>query len=221
MGKRKQKTRLFEEILDEYQREVVKKTPKRILSPTEKKLNGMLIIITILFYAMIIYWQWRGNAHGVFWAVVIYISIIILIIALSQCLYMKARDKWKSIYKERLSRLRTMLIDSEIYTIEKMDMLIAWCDTYSQQDNEWVKEFRHLRSVIAVSIIPTAIWAFEELYSETEGLKMNLMILRIQLSLLIGMIIYIVVPTIKGVLNRKHSLAGKLKDDLIQLKFQK
>lgn len=251
---------LFEEILDQYEK--VRKENKKVkLDILCKRIIKIKIYrkeyikkediqkaVFKVMQCMGLLAEFGGlflQLHGIFLGVIFtLIGAIIFIFGnvFSDRLY---KDSVKKRYKQLLCDLEEIFKE---YRIERLDVLITWCDNYSKLDNAWMKTVRWIGKYfgyIVGWVIAVASWLILKLYTESlekcpETLRKDLENLKQILdkyfeylglwdTIGIIFIIYVLYQSLKSLtpeqiekfLNHKHILAGKLRDDLIQLKFQR
>lgn len=211
---------IFENVLDEYKEKVEKEAPKRQQTRLEDIMNFLLIEVGVVLSVGTIYFNYTNNAAGEFILIGICIVVAFVTIAVNQHQFWKVREERKQLYHERLVKLMEMLRENHWDSEEKMAFLIERCDEYSKTDSAWVKEMKPFGKMISTFIIPVLIFMFKEIYSEYQEQKIEILVSAFLFVFIGGVVVCIISPAVRDLLNRREKLAERMKHDLKQLQLE-
>lgn len=205
---------IFDEILDEYETDVIKKAPKKESMWLETLMNITLILSAVVFSGGTIYFTFKENLAGEWILIGTVVAVAMITIVVNEVQYWNQRGERLERYRERLKILKEVLKNKGWDSEKKIELLIQWCDSYSRMESPWFKELEPLRKIFTVCMLPIIAIAFQVMYEEQEDQQVEWLIMALLMGILAGVIAFVLLPEIKNVLNKKGKLATQMKNDL-------
>lgn len=211
---------IFENVLDEYKAKVEKRAPKRKLSQLESTMHFLLILVAIALSVGTVCLSHTHDLKDERNLAFICIALTFIAIGVSEYRFRRDWENRKELYYKRLEKLMEMLRENHWNSEEKIAFLIERCDEYMKTDSEWVKQMKPFKKMLSVFVIPALVFIFNEMYSDYEEKKIEILVTVFLFSFLVGMLVCVVIPMLYDEFNRRGKLAEKMMHDLKQLQLE-
>lgn len=214
----------FQRLLYEYEKKMVegKRNWKELPCKEKNSLKAVVFFGVLLLFSMVL----LPCYSFIWWKLLAVISYIGITVSMFLCEshYRRYDENKMECYNSRLENVKKILLDTQYkyYTIECIDIIIEWCDKYSEEDDIWIRLFRPFVTFVTVIFVPVSIVIIQYCIDGNPNWK-DVVLIAIGFVLItfeVFLLWYVFGGELKSKLNKKRIMAKNLAEDLRNLKLK-